>query len=193
MSPDFRIALLALGAVLLLAAVFGGLIFRSAPRTRVVAVARAVLGAAGAGLIAWILAVRLATPIEPAPARLPASPSPDARRLDLIGPASSALADCPVATAPTLPDGATATLKQMTTARAAFSAYDAATNNYTRCVDEMVARVARQATGSASQADLQALSAFAASAHNTAVDQEQTFANQFNGQVRAYNAKHPKP
>lgn len=193
MSPDFKIALLVLGAVLLLAAVFGGRILRSALRLRAVTLARALLGVAGAGLIAWILASPLATRPQPVPTPLPAPASTVARGVDLIGPASSALADCPIATAPAVPDGATATLQQMTAARAAFGAYDAATNNYTQCVDEMVARVAKQFAASASQADLKALSAFAASAHNTAIDQEQAFADQFNGQVRAYNAKHPKP
>jgi hypothetical protein len=193
MSSDFRIALLVLGALLLVAAVFGGRILRSALHPSAITVARALLGVAGAGLIAWILASRLATRPQPVPTPVPAPASTVARRVDLIGPASSALADCAIATAPTVPDGATATLTQMTAARAAFSAYDAATNNYTQCVDEMVARVAKQFAGSASQADLKALSAFAASAHNTAIDQEQAFADQFNSQVRAYNAKHPKP
>src|SRR5271169_172053 len=148
MSPDFRIAMLLLGAVLLLAAVFAGQILRDTLRPRVRTLARVVLGVAGASLIAWILASQLAARPQPVPTPVLAPPSPDARRVDLIGPASSALADCPVATAPSLPDGASATLKQMMAARAAFSAYDAATNNYTQCVDEMVARVAKQSAGS---------------------------------------------
>ncbi len=193
MSPDFKIALLVLGVLLLLAAVFGGRMFRGARGPRAVAAARAMLGVAGAALLAWVLIPRLATPPQPVPIAVPATPSADERRIDLIGPASSVLAACPVATAPTVPDGSTATRKQMTEARAAFAAFDAATNNYTQCVDEMVERVAKQAPASTSKADLQALSTFAASAHNTAVDQEQAFADQFNAQVRAYNAKHPSP
>jgi len=194
MSADFRIALLVLGAVLLIAAVFAGQIFRRALGARALAAARAALGVAGAAVIGWtIWSSQWATHPKPVAVAASALASPDERRIDLIGPASSTLADCPVATAPPLPDGATATLKQMTEARAAFKAFDAATNNYTQCVDEMVVRVAEHAPPSTSKADLQALSTFATSAHNTAVDQEQAFADQFNAQVRAYNAKHPKP
>ncbi len=194
MAAEFRIALLVLGAVLLLAAVFGGQILRRSFTARVLTAARAALGIAGAALIGWILIAPGTAPSpKSAPAPIAAAPNPDERRFDLIGPASTALAECPVATAPPLPDGATATLKQMTEARTAFTAYDAATNNYTQCVDEMVVRVVKQAPPSTSKADLQALSTFATSAHNTAVDQEQAFAEHFNAQVRAYNAKHPKP
>jgi hypothetical protein len=194
MSPDFRIALLVLGAVLLVAAVFAGQIFRRALGPRALTTARAALGVAGAAVIGWtIWTSPWATHPKPVAVGASALASSDERRIDLIGPASSALADCPVATAPPLPDAATATLKQMTEARAAFKAFDAATNNYTQCVDEMVVRVAEHAPPTTSKADLQALSTFATSAHNTAVDQEQAFADQFNAQVRAYNAKHPKP
>jgi hypothetical protein len=193
MSSDFRIALLVLGAVLLLAAVFGGPMLRRSLGPRAVTAARAALGVVGAALIGFIFTSPWSTHPKPAPTPVAATPDPNERRFDLIGPASTALADCPVATAPPLPDGAIATLKQMTEARAAFSTYDAATNNYTQCVDEMVVRVVKQAPPSTSKADLQALSTFGASAHNTAVDQEQAFADHFNAQVRAYNAKHPKP
>jgi hypothetical protein len=194
MSADFRIALLVLGAVLLIAAVFAGPIFRRTLGPRALTAARAALGVAGAAVIGWtIWSSPWATPAKPVAVDASALASSDERRIDLIGPASSALADCPVATAPAVPDGATATLKQMTEAQAAFKAYDAATNNYTQCVDEMVVRVAERAPESTSKADRQALSTFATSAHNTAVDQEQAFADQLNAQVRAYNAKHPKP
>lgn len=194
MSSDFRIALLVLGAVLLMTFVFGGLIFRRALGPRAITAARAALGVAGAAAIGWTnWTSPWATHSKPVAVGASTLASSDERRIELIGPASSALADCPVATAPPLPDGATATLKQMTEARAAFKAFDAATNNYTQCVDEMIVRVAEHAPPSTSKADLQALSTFATSAHNTAVDQEQAFADQFNAQVRAYNAKHPKP
>ncbi len=194
MSSDFRIALLVLGAVLLLAALFGASVLRRALGPRALGAARAVLGAVGAALIGWILTPLWSThPSAPAPSPVASAADPDERRFDLIGPASTALADCPVPTAPAVPDGASATLKQMTEARTAFSAYDAATNNYTQCVDEMVSRVTRQAPAQTSKADLKALASFAASAHNTAVDQEQAFADHFNAQVRAYNTKHPKP
>jgi hypothetical protein len=194
MPSDFRIALLVLGAVLLLAALFGDRVLPRPLGPSARTAARAALGVVGAALIGWIVTLLWSThPIASAAAPVAATADPDERHFDLIGPASTALGDCPVPAAPAVPDGATATLKQMTEARAAFSAYDAATNNYTQCVDEMVTRVTRQAPAGTSKADLKALSAFAASAHNTAVDQEQAFADHFNTQVRAYNAKHPKP
>jgi hypothetical protein len=111
--------------------------------------------------------------------------------VDLVQLATSALQDCPESTAPTIPDGAKASSAQMTAAHAAFQAYDTATNNYTKCVDAAVDRIAAQYKGTVSGADMESLGAFGNRAHNTAIDQEQAVADQFNTQVRAFKAKHP--
>lgn len=111
---------------------------------------------------------------------------------DLVGTAAAALEACPLPTAPPIPNNERASLHEMEDARSAFEAYDAATNAYTQCVDTTIARMTKQFAGVASQADLEALSTFGARAHNAAIDQERTIVDQFNMQIRAYRAKHPK-
>ncbi len=80
----------------------------------------------------------------------------------------------------------------MAAARTAFQAYDTATNSYAHCVDTTVERIARQYAAVASQDELRSLREFGLGAHDTAIDQEQAVADQFNAQVRLYKAKHPQ-
>lgn len=128
--------------------------------------------------------------VQAAPPAPPASPPP--LSVDLVQVATSALQDCPEATAPKVPDGSKASSAQMMAAHAAFQAYDAATNSYTKCVDAAVDRISAQYKGSASDADIQSLQAFGSRAHNTAIDQEQAVADEFNAQLRAFKGKHPR-
>jgi len=109
-----------------------------------------------------------------------------------MGTATSALQACVRTTAPSVPDGATASLKQMEAASIAFRAYDAATNSFIKCVDSTVDHVAKQFAGVAAESDLQSLKTFGVSIHNTAVDQEQAVVDKFNSQIRTYKAKHAK-
>ena len=127
--------------------------------------------------------------LHPAPV---ATASPTEAPLDLVDAASSALQDCARATAPSVPDGATASREQMTAARSDFQAYDQATNSYVQCVDAAIERVARQYAGVDSPAELKSLQAFGRGAHDTAIDQEQAVADQLNAQIRTYRAKHPQ-
>jgi hypothetical protein len=170
---------------------------------------RIVLAVAGIGLLAWGAAHYLPALVAPpaaAPAAPAAAPAPPATvpprgpasqasvsSANLIGAASDELAACPVSTAPAVPDGATASLAQMTAARAAFEAYDAATNAYVKCVDSTVARISARSRNAAPTSELQSLDTFGRTAHNTAIDQEQAVADQFNREVRAYKAKHSRP
>ena len=94
---------------------------------------------------------------------------------------------------PPVPDGATASIEEMTAARAAFQAYDAATNSYVHCVDATIERLLRQYAGAASEDQVHSLQAFGRGAHDTAIDQEQSVADQFNLQIRAYKAQHSHP
>ncbi|HYL71659.1 MAG TPA: hypothetical protein VEY89_10210 [Candidatus Dormibacteraeota bacterium] len=183
-------------------------------------VLRVVVGLLGAALIGWVATPLLqslpagpgpAAPATAAPATTAAAPStpgeatppaptdtpaqaaaPGPTPTELVQSASTALNGCPTPTAPQLPEGDRATLAQMNQARQAFQAYDAATNAYARCVDDAVDRVAQQRGGSASAASLTNLKAFGVRAHNAAIDEEQSVAEQLNAQVRAYNAKHPR-
>jgi hypothetical protein len=193
MPSDFRIGVLLVGAILLLAAVLSGGISGNAIRTAVGKIARAVVGVAGAVLIVWALTSyrgsRTHSATEPAVAPAPPVTSSP---VNLVGTASTALQACPIAPAPSVPDGATASAEQMAAARSAFQAYDAATNSYARCVDSAVDRIAKQSEGVASESDRQSLNTFGVGAHNTAIEQEQAIADKFNAQVRIYKAKHPK-
>jgi hypothetical protein len=193
MPAAFVIGLL-VGAALVLAAAFGGRIFGGAASTAVAKGVRVALALAGVAVLAAVAALRLGSP-APRPVAAVVAPPPhvDASSAELIGAASTELAACPLSTAPAVPDGATASLAQMTAARAAFEAYDAAINAYVKCVDSAVDRIARRFKGAASDADLQSLDTFGRSAHNTAIDQEQAVADQFNQQVRTYKTKHPAP
>jgi hypothetical protein len=191
MPTDFRIGVLAAGAVLLVAAILSGRIFETATRTAVARLARLAIGVIGITLTVWVLASYLGVHAHPVSVPAAASPPPvPASPVDLIDRASSALQDCVLANAPPVPDGSTASLTQMAAARSAFQAYDAATNSYVRCVDSTVEHIAKQFEGVASEADLQSLKTFGVSMHNTAVDQEQALADKFNSQIRTYKAKH---
>lgn len=185
MTLDYRVALLAAGVVLLLAAVVGGRV----PGTHVSAAVRTGLrlGAAvlGIALLAWTLASYRGAPAAPAAAH-PAMP------IDLVRLASADVAACSLPSAPSLPDADSASLQQMGAARQAFEAYDAATTAYTQCVDAAIERIAKQQGSSASAADVHSLRTFGTTAHNTAIEQEQAVADRFNAQIRAYKAKHPQ-
>ncbi len=187
--PEFTIAALVLGAVLLLAALLGGILLPNVIRTALGRVARTAIAVGGVALMVWALVSYL--PVRTQPAAGPA-PLATLSARDLVGTASAALEACPIPTAPALPDGATPSRAQMEAARAAFEAYDAATRTYTQCVDSTVARIAKQFTGVASESDLQALNLFGAEAHNVAIDKEKENVDRFNTQLRAYNSAHGK-
>jgi len=190
MHLEPRVGLLVLGVVLVLFALLGGWILRGSPAGLRSAL-RIGLGILGIVLVGGFLAPyagleRTALQSPPAaPPRHPAMPA------DLVRLASTEMSACSLPSAPALPDAATATGAQMAAAHQAFEAYDAATNGYVKCVDAAIDRVAAQHAGSASQDDLDRLKVFGGTAHNTAIDEEQAVANQFNTQIRAYKARHP--
>lgn len=194
MPFQLRIGALVLAALLLLAALLGARIFGNALRTRVGTYIRAAAAVAGAVLIIWAVVSYMSSQQQPQPqfAAAASTSAPLPPTIDLIGTASSALAACPQATAPPVPDGSIASLKEMTAARTAFQAYDGATNSYLHCVDSAIDQIAKQFARVASQDDLNSLHTFGERAHDTAVDQEQAVADQFNSQIRTYKAKHPK-
>lgn len=201
MSLELNFILLALGAVLIILALAGRRLF-GAMKTGPRGALRAVLTVAGVAAIGTPLAVgglvsQLQSPgtqAPPPPPIISIKPAPPSAglALDVVATASNAITSCPDTTPPSLPDGATATLAQMNAARAAFEAYDQATNAYAKCVDDTVARIAQGRSSDSSAADLDRLQDFGTRAHNVAIDKEQALADQFNKQIRAYKAKHPK-
>jgi len=150
------------------------------------------IGAVTLGVAALLFALThyllLRQPTAAAPTPLRSAPTMMSAR-DLVAAAGTALEACPLPSAPAVPDSSRASLDEMKAAQAAFAAYDAATTSYTQCVDSAVAQTAKRYAGVASAADLKALDAFGARAHNAAIDQEQAVVDQFNAQVRTYREK----
>ena len=190
MFPNSAIGALVLGALLLLTALLAPRL-RDGARSGRGATWSVVAALAGAVLLGWGLLSSLGSrsPSRPAPpVTSTAAPSP----VNLVEVASAALQACPRATAPAVPDGATASREEMAAATAAFKSFDTATNSYVHCVDVTIERIANQYAGVASRDDLHALKEFGTVVHNTAIDQENAVADQLNAQIRTYKAQHPQ-
>jgi hypothetical protein len=190
MLTNSGIGALALGALLVLTALLAPRL-RDGARSGRTAAWSVVAALAGAVLIGWGLLSSLGSRSPSRPAPPVTSAPPAASPVNLVEVASAALQACPRATAPAVPDGATASHEEMTAATAAFKSFDAATNSYVQCVDVTVQRIASQHPD-ASRDDLRSLTEFGTVAHNTAIDQETAVADQLNAQVRSYKAKHPQ-
>jgi hypothetical protein len=189
MFPNAGIGALALGALLVLTALLAPRL-RDGARSRRSATWSVAAALAGAVLLGWGLLSSLGSrsPSQPAP---PVTSTPAPSPVDLVDAASAALQACPRPTAPTVPDGTTASREEMAAATAAFKSFDTATNSYVHCVDVTVQRIAGQHPD-ASLDDLHSLKEFGTAAHNTAIDQETAVADQLNVEVRSYKAKHPQ-
>jgi hypothetical protein len=187
--PNFRIATLVLGVVLILAAVLGGMLRANAIRTTLGRFARTAIALGGVVLMAWASASYLSPGTQRA---APPAGRATVSAHDLVRTASTALEACPAPNVPAVPNGAAASLGEMEETHTAFEAYDVATRAYTQCVDSTIARIAQQFAAVASESDLQALTTFGARAHNVAIDKETAEVDQFNDQLRGYKAKHAK-
>lgn len=203
--PPLAIVLVVLGVALIVAALAGGWLLGQAMTGRARGIVRVVVGLIGIAAIVIALVPGALPGLglrgSPGTTQVSASeagsqsaaPADRGPRLavDLVGAASSAIIACPQADPPPLPDAASATRAQMDDARRAFEAYDHATNTYTQCVDDTVGRMAKERAGIVPPEAIARLQDFGVRAHNVAVDKEQTFAGQFNQQIRVFNARHP--
>jgi hypothetical protein len=189
MAFDLHTGALILGALLVIVALFGGGFLRAAA-------ARAVLGIAGLALLAWGALPYLARPqqplasVSPPPAAAPSAPALPASPGNPARAATAAFEDCSVPTPPTVPDGARASKPEMVAAHTEFQKYDAATNTYTACIDAAITKITQQFP-QANADELNTVKVLGVGAHNTAIDQEQALADQFNAQLKAFKAKHP--
>jgi hypothetical protein len=107
--------------------------------------------------------------------------------------AGPAYADCPYPPAPAkIPDGATATMEDMLAGQKAVKEYDTAINQYVACIDkelkDSVAKGGDQLKPE-QKADMEKVEA---QKHNAAIDQEQSVADRFNEQVKAFKARTDK-
>jgi hypothetical protein len=102
----------------------------------------------------------------------------------------AAYADCPYPAAPTnLPDGRTATMEDMLAGQKAVKEYQKQIDTYVACIDkELDDKIAAGGDSLKPQqkTDLQKMEA---QKHNAAVDQEQSVADRFNEQVKAFKAR----
>jgi len=107
--------------------------------------------------------------------------------------APAAYADCSYPQPPTnLPDGNTATLKEMLAAMQQVSAYNKAMEGYLSCIKlERDSRVAA-AGATLTKQQKQELEAIEVQKNNAAVDQLHAVADQFNTQVKIFKARDKK-
>ena len=107
--------------------------------------------------------------------------------------APAAYADCTYPTAPNpIPDGNTATLKQMLSMQKQVQSYNEEMNAYLSCIQlERDSRVA-QAGDKLTKQQKQQLEAIEVQKHNAAVDQLHAVADQFNAQVKIFKGKGKK-
>jgi hypothetical protein len=105
----------------------------------------------------------------------------------------AAYADCSYPHVPEhLPNGNTATLKEMLAGELAVKSYNQEMTAYLSCIElERDSRVA-QAGDKLTKEQKQELQAIEVQKHNAAVDQLQTVANQFNNQVKIFKARDKK-
>ncbi len=110
----------------------------------------------------------------------------------LLGPA--AYADCSYPPAPTdLPDGNSATLKEMLAGMQRVSSYNKEMTAYLSCIKlERDSRVAA-AGATLTKQQKQELEAIEIQKNNAAVDQLHAVADQFNAQVKIFKARDKKP
>jgi hypothetical protein len=107
--------------------------------------------------------------------------------------APAAYADCSYPPAPShIPDGNTATLKEMLAAMQQVSAYNKAMTAYLSCIK--LERDSRVATAGATltKQQKQELEAIEIQKNNAAVDQLHAVADQFNAQVKIFKARDKK-
>ena len=101
--------------------------------------------------------------------------------------------DCVMPEAPTMPDGASATMEQMIAGQTSVKAFQAANIEYMACVETGLNAAGAQlsaATGDDKQPAQEAYNEIEA-AYNGAVSAEEEVAGQFNAAIRAYKAANP--
>ena len=96
---------------------------------------------------------------------------------------------CDVPVAPPTPDGGSATLEDMIAAQGEVRAFQAANEEYLKCVDDLMA--AEKASVAEGDKSAEERFAVAAADYNAAVSREEQVAADFNTAIRAYKAANP--
>jgi hypothetical protein len=116
-------------------------------------------------------------------------------KLALIGLAMGSTAsiadECTVPTAPSLPDGATATLEQMLEGQKAVKAYQASNSEYRTCLEPLVSAAEVAAAGDSPGPELQETLKKLNENYNSSVSEEEELAENFNTELREYKTANP--
>ncbi|MCB1706270.1 MAG: hypothetical protein KDI17_15505 [Halioglobus sp.] len=99
--------------------------------------------------------------------------------------------DCTAPAAPTLPDGATASLEEMLAGQKAVKDYQAANSEYRACLDPKVTAAQTAAAGDSPGPELVEALQKLNDDYNASVSEEEKVAEQFNTELREYKEANP--
>lgn len=101
--------------------------------------------------------------------------------------------DCASPEAPTIPDGASATMEQMIAGQTAVKAFQASNIEYMACLEPGIKAAGEQLANASGDAKAVAKEAYDGkeAAYNAAVSAEESVAGDFNTAIRAYKAANP--
>lgn len=106
---------------------------------------------------------------------------------------SMAMADCVQPEAPSLPDGASASMDEMIAGQQAVKSFQDENLEYMGCLEEEFTAAKKQIEGGEAEDPkaLQAVYKKSIEAYNEAVSTEETVAGQFNTEIREFRAANP--
>jgi hypothetical protein len=112
----------------------------------------------------------------------------------LLGSTFALADDCANPPAPTIPDGAGATMDQMIAGQKAVKAFQASNIEYMACLEPGINTAGEQLASASGDAKAAAKEAYAEkeAAYNAAVSAEESVAGDFNVAIRAYKTANPK-
>ncbi len=105
--------------------------------------------------------------------------------------AASFAQDCTAPDAPTLPDGATATLEQMLAGQKAVKDFQAMNTEYRTCLEPKIAAAETAAAGDSPGPELVEALKNLTDEYNASVSKEEELATQFNTELREYKEANP--
>lgn len=106
---------------------------------------------------------------------------------------AASFAECEAPAAPTLPDGASASMQEMLEGQKSVKAFQSANMDYMACLEKVFNGAAESAAKGTDEekAAAQATHDKAVAEYNDAVSMEEEVAGQFNTEIREYKAANP--
>ena len=108
-----------------------------------------------------------------------------------VGSTASIADECTSPSAPSLPDGTTATLEQMLEGQQAVKAYQAANTEYRTCLEPLVSAAEVAVAGESPGPELQETLKKLNDDYNASVSDEEELAENFNIELREYKTANP--